>query len=288
MSSIRIYNYEILNFDPEPVIFSAAGFTRITEPKLVTALNHLTEFNSQLIHHNELQDLLTKNSLEPEPTIEFLKSLSIIKESQQPPHIERIVLWLDWELPSAVEDWLVECSGGLLSIVHNCQLSTENRVNPTLFILAHSKLKPASARKTYFELAKNNPDGAISIGFISNHYFHLTEPYVPSIGNPCAFCTLDRIAHYETIRGSNHQWSQIWKFCNTSNVDLPRTHLNPLQSALILGAIGDFASRFTHLPKSGITQDAFLLSKTLNLTDGSLIEESSIHWPLCECIGDKP
>lgn len=286
MKTLRIYNYEILNFDPQPIVFSTAGFTRITDPKLAKALKHLTERQLKHIPQHELEQIFESETLQPESAISFLKSILIIGEPTQLPHFKSVTACIDWEIPDTLKEHIENRTENKLKITRPSELNTDTHPNPTLFVLAYSKLKPEELRTIYSKLSKNNPDSGISVGFISNHFFHLTEAYIPSIGNPCAFCTLDRITHYERLRASQHHWSKIWSFCQSNKIDLPKTPIDELQSALILGTIVSFTNKLTHFQKSKLTQDQVLLSRTLNLSDGSFSEDSSIHWSLCQCIGE--
>lgn len=286
MKTLRIYNYEILNFDAQPTVFSSKGFTRIDDPKLVNTLHHMIERQSTEITQHELTTILESESLQPQKAISFLKAISIIGEPRQPPHFKNVTVCIDWEIPDTLKEHIEQRPNNKIKIIKTPQLNTNKHPNPTLFVLACSKLKPDELRTNYTNLLKNNPDCGISVGFISNHFFHLTETHIPSIGNPCAFCTLDRIAHYESVRASQHHWSRIWSFCQSNNIDLPKTTLDEWQSTIILGTIASFTNKLTHFQKSKVTQDQILRSRTLNLTDGSFTEDCSIHWSLCQCSGE--
>ncbi|WP_414707225.1 McbB family protein [Pseudomonas sp. UBA4617] len=216
----------------------------------------------------------------------FLESILIIGEATKLPYFQEVTICIDWKIPNTLKDYIESTPNSRIQITNIYDLRTSTPTNPTLYVFAYSKLKPEELRTTYSELSKNNSDCGISVGFVSHPFFHLTEPYIPSIGNPCAFCTLDRLAHYENLRASQHHWSRIWSFCQSNKIELPRTPLDELQSTLILGNIVSFTNKFTSFQKTKITQDQFLLSRTLNLSDGSFTEDSSIHWPLCQCIGE--
>ena len=286
MKTLRIYNYEILNFDAQPTVFSSTGFTRITDPKIAKALQHITERQSKHIEQHELEKIIESEALQPERTLRFLKSISIIGEPTQLPYFKNTIACIDWQIPDTLKNHIEKRPDNKIQIIKTSELNTNTHPSPTLFLLAYSKLTPEELRRTYTELSKNNPDCGISVGFVSNTFFHLTETYIPSLGNPCAFCTLDRIAHYENLRASQHHWSKIWSFCQSNNIDLPTAIIDDLQSTLILGTIVSFTKKYTHFQKSKFTQDQALLSRTLNLTDGTFTEDSSIHWPLCQCIGE--
>ncbi|MBC3488458.1 McbB family protein [Pseudomonas sp. SWRI50] len=288
MNTLRIYNYEILNFDTEPMVFSATGFTKITEPNITNALKRIEKIRSKYIHYDALQQLLRDENLHPDTAIQFLKSLLIISEKAETPHIKNTIIYHDLNISDNLRLHLEKTNERNIQLKDLPTNDLPHSDSPTLYVLACLKLCPQSLRNTYTELLKQNPECAISVGFVSGNHFHLTEPHIPAIGNPCAYCTLDRIAHYESKRTSQHYWSKILTFCCANNLDLPRTETDEFQNTLILGAIISFANKLTQAPKSKITQDQTLLSRTLNLDNGTYTEDCSIHWPLCQCLGDKP
>lgn len=287
MKTLRIYNYEILNFDTEPLIFSTNGFTQITNPKIVRALQRIEETHSKYIKHHDLEKILRDEDLHPNRAIDFLKSLLIIGEPTEPPHFQNIIIYHDLEISGELKNHLEKILHGRLQIkkISLCEPSHTN--SPTLFVFICAKIRPDSLRATYTQILDLNPDCGASIGFISGNYFHLTEAHIPSIGNPCAFCTLDRIAHYETLRTSQHHWSKIWTFCRDNSIDLPKVSIDELQKSLIFGTTLSFTSKLAQPPKSKTTQDQVLLSRTINLETGKTSEDASIHWPLCQCLGPK-
>lgn len=287
MKTLRVYNYEILNFDSEPMVFSASGFTRITEPKLIKALQLIEKNQSKYIQPETLEKILRKVHLHPSSAINFLRTLSIIGEPTDPPRFQRTLIYHDLEISTETKHYLESKSNDSLEIRKHSDYALPKTNEPTLVVFACAKLCPHSLKNTYSNLLVSNPQCGASVGFISGNYFHLTEMHIPSIGNPCAFCTLDRIAHYEKLRASQHHWCKIWSFCSNNNIDLPKIQIDELQKSLIIGAIISFTSKLTTPPKSKITQDQVLLSRTINLKTGVTTEDASVHWPLCQCRGLK-
>lgn len=285
MKPLRVYNYEILNFDTDPMVFSPSGFTKITEPKIIKALKHIKKTQHQYIQYSALEHILRKLNLPPVDAIGFLKNLSIIGETTAPPTFQRTIIFHDLEIPNELANHVEEHSNGTIKIRALSDYALPLTSTPTLFFFACAKLSPRSLKKTYEELLAMHPDCGASVGFISGNHFHLTEIHIPTIGNPCAFCTLDRIAHYESLRTSQHHWSKVWSFCRGNNINLPRAQVNEFHTSLILGALISFAKKYTQAPKSKTTQDQALLSKTINLETGVISEDISVHWPLCQCLG---
>ncbi|MEN5301484.1 McbB family protein [Pseudomonas sp. TWI628] len=287
MNVLRIYNYEILNFDLDPMIFSSTGFTKITEPKIIRALQKIESTQSKYIKHHELEEIFETEKLESKSTLNFLKSLSILGEKAEPPHFHNVIIYHDLDVPLPLIKFYEKKHSNTITIKKIEHFKAPDTCTPTLFVFACLKLHPNSIRSIYTNLTKENPEHGISIGFISNRYFHLTEVHVPSIGNPCAFCTLDRVTYYESKRLSQHPWSKIWAFCCNNNYDLPKAAIDDFQTSLILGTIISFTNKLTQAPKSKYTQDQTLLSRTIDLETGATTEEVSVHWPFCECLGKQ-
>ncbi|WP_409488634.1 McbB family protein [Pseudomonas promysalinigenes] len=286
MNTLRIYNYEILNFEMEPMVFSSTGFTKITEPKIIKALQELDNIQSKYIEYSDLEKILRKETLEPKSALDFLKSLLILSEEADPPHFQEVMIYHDLDIPPSLQKYYEKKHNNRIKLRKIGSFEKPNNNTPTLFIFVCLKLQPDSIRSIYTNLMKEHPNHGASIGFISSNHFHLTEVYVPSIGNPCAFCTFDRIAHYETKRASQHPWSKVWTFCCKNNFALPKSTIDDLQTTLIIGAIISFTNKLTQAPKFKYTQDLILLSRTVDLETGIITEEASTHWPFCECLGN--
>lgn len=285
MKAFRIYNYEILNFNNDPVVYTSAGLTRVTSEPMRSAMRRLKESALEYIEHDELEAMLVVEGLDPASAISFLRSILVVGDIVQVPHFSDVIIYTDLPLPDSYKELLREKYRGKLTISSELPREMLPTPSPTLSIFACLNLDPGTVRSAYNAFIRNNPENGASIGFVSGSDFHLTEVHIPAIGNPCAFCTLDRIAYYERIRGSQHHWSKLWSFCKAMNVKLPSPITDELQCLMILGVIISFANKLTSAPRTLSTQDQVLLSRTLDLTNGSFTEDSSIHWPFCECLG---
>jgi McbB family protein len=62
MNTLRIYNYEIVNFEMEPMVFSSTGFTKITESKIIKALQELDNIQSKFIEYSDLEKIPRKEN----------------------------------------------------------------------------------------------------------------------------------------------------------------------------------------------------------------------------------
>lgn len=287
MKTLKIYNYEILNFESDPIIYTSAGLTKITNKQMSNVLKRIKGSSPEHLQQDELEQILKNEKLEPNTAIDFLKSICVIGEEIQRPHFNDTTIYTDLNIPESHREFLTNKYEGKLKISPVLPREPIATAHPTLTIFAYMKISPEALREAYTKILDNNPENGASIGFVSGNDFHLTEVHIPAIGNPCAFCTLDRIAYYETIRGSNHHWSKVWSFCRSAKLDLPKADIDELQCLLILGAIISFTNKLTKPAKRLSTQDQVLASRTLNLANGALTEDSSVHWPFCKCLGAK-
>lgn len=284
MNVLRIYNYEIMNFESDPLVFSSAGFTKITEPGIVSALMKIEQTQSKYIKRQDLERILKAENLDPLSAVDFLKSLLILEEGVKQPYFEHVIIYHDMEVPSPLIDFYAQKNISTVRVREIGHFELPDIHTPTLFVFACLKIQPDAIRRAYKSVAKNNPGHGVTLGFIINRHFHLTEIHVPVLGNPCAFCTLDRIAYYESKRLSQHAWSKAWAFCSKNRIDLPKATIDDFQLALILGGIDSFTSKLTKAPRFKHTQDQTLLSRTIDLETGAMMEDTSIHWPFCECL----
>ncbi|MHC6224737.1 McbB family protein [Pseudomonas sp. X10] len=284
MKSLKICNYEILNFETEPLVYSAKGITKITNPNLASALHKIIKLKETGVAPSLIEEILKEEGVHAQSALQFLKDIAILSNDIPAPYFSKAVIYCDWQISPNTE-YLANRQNPIQIEIRDLDKNYKpQEPSPTLFILASLKLDYKETRKKYHALIKNNPTSAISMGFISGGHFHLTEPYIPTIKNPCAFCTIDRIIHYESQRSSHHPWSRVLAFCHNHNLPSPKTEIDEFQNALILGAILKIAKKFTTHQTSKTTQDRVLQSITIELDSGRLVEEPSIHWPLCECL----
>lgn len=108
MNVFRIYNYEILNFDLDPMIFSSTGFTKIKEPKIIRALQKMESTQSKYIKRQDLEEIFETEKLEPISTLNFLKTLSILGEKAEPPHFQNVIIYHDLDAPPTTNTVLRE------------------------------------------------------------------------------------------------------------------------------------------------------------------------------------
>lgn len=281
---IRINNYEILNFDTDILLYSEKGITKINSSDLELALIAIKETHLPETTTEQLQKTFREHNLEPNETLELLKKVLAINPIKENPYFQQARIYHDWEITSELTDYITRNSNTTISLM---KLDYDTPIKPaqkTFFVLSSLTFNPSKLRELYFKICRENTDCAICIGFISGNCFHLTEPFVPEIGNPCAFCVIDRIISYETQRPGFSLWTKMLNFCQTNKISLPQHTIDPLQLTLILSAIVKSISTFTSFQPRKTTQDSTLQAITLNLDNGIITKQHTSHWLMCECL----
>lgn len=281
---IRINNYEILNFDTDTLLYSEKGITKIHSPNLERALRAIKETHLPETTTGQLNRVFQEHNLEPDEVLEFLKQVLTISQIKENPYFNKAHIYHDWEITSELTKYITKNTNATISLT---KLNYDTPIIPaqkTFFVLSSLTLNPSKLRDLYFKTCRENTDCAICIGFISGNCFHLTEPFVPEIGNPCAFCVIDRIISYETQRPGFSLWTKMLNFCQTNRISLPPQPLDPLQLTLILSAIVKSITTLTTSQPRKVTQDSTLQSTTLNLESGFITKQSTSHWLMCECL----
>lgn len=283
---IRVHNYEILHFDSNPLIHSNSGVTKITNKGMARALQALEKYRETDITIRTIKDIFIKENIQIKHAIRFLQTIAILGNAQANPYFQSVRIFCEWPISHQITHHIEKASRGKIEIMPTGFIEHIPKATdaPTLFIAALSQLTPCRLRAQYYEFLKMHPSCGISVGFISGNHYHITEPYIATIKNPCAFCTIDRIIHYENLRKSQHPWSRLVAFCDSTGIPLPTREIDELQKALILGAIIKLGTRFMNNQKIRYTQDRVLRATTINLDNGYITEDPSVHWPLCKCL----
>ena len=140
----------------------------------------------------------------------------------------------------------------------------------------------------YFKLAALSPQSAISVAYFTGTNFCISQPYIHEIGNPCHFCTIDRLSSYESTTESKNAWSKLLSFCRLKELAIPSKKLTLLQKNLALGLLIQQIKLYTEDDSNLKYQDSALQSASIDLTNGSISEDSAPHWFLCRCLrGEK-
>lgn len=285
---IKINNYEILNFAPDTLLYTKSGITRLNSPNITSLLSDLENLKTQILPKENLENLIKKHNLEPQEAFSFLMNTNTLQNIKNKPHYSHATLYLDWKLNTEIKAAISETKSNKINIEEKIE-GTPIPVNESkLFIITTLDLHPIKLRKFYFEICNKNPESAFILGYYIEDKYHLSQPFIPVTGNPCAFCSIDKIRNMEKLRPGISQWAKVLDFCFDRTLTIPRPTPTILQRTLILGLIQKKINLYTSLQDPMFTQDMTTLGTTLNLESGEITDEAFPHWSMCQCLRMKP
>lgn len=283
---IKINNYEILNFESDTLLYTKSGITKINSLPISSLLEKLENLKTQTLSENNLFEIIEQYNIDPQEALSFLKNTNTIQSIKGNPHYSKATLYLDWKCTTDVQAAISELPKKNIILA-----SMKNNDYPDniaeLFIISTLDLHPMKLREFYFEICKRNPDSAIILGYFIENKYHLSQPFIPTTGNPCAFCSIDKVRNTERVRPGISQWAKIVNFCSDRTLALPQPAPTLLQRSLILGLILKKIDLYTSPQDIPSTQDSNILTTTLDLETGEITNEIFPHWSMCHCLRIK-
>jgi McbB family protein len=279
---LSLYNYELLNFAGANAIISEKGIARIDSPAMFKLLKELKTVEH--ISKAELDALSSSHNLDPTDAYDFLKTAIRIEGEKDIHHFNSILIAHDWGETSNLEKIL---SGEIENLkvcdLQNFAPSSLNGQGHYVIILC-SRYNYTAIKNLYFNIAKQWPTSAISVCYGNADLFYLSQPYIQSIGNPCHFCTVDKLISNEMHSSSNNTWTKLLDFCKAQSIDLPSAKLTLLQKSLLLGAIARAIRLVSGTSITRKYQDNILQGTTINISNGQITQVSATHWHSCDCL----
>lgn len=287
MKKIKICNYEILNFEQDPLVYSSAGITKITDDGLFNALKEIVKKRGQAVTRASLKRIFKRERVSVDSAISFLKNIKVLGEEEAAPALKKAVIYCDWPIGADLVELIRNEGKNKIELRKIADVSLECSAEPVFFIIATLKLDVSRLKDVYFGLCNKNPLSAISLGFSNGSHFHLTEPYVPSLGNPCAFCTINRVIYYEGMMPSQHQWSKLLAFCSNKEIPLPAIDSDGFKKLLIMMLLARSSKKMILPQVAKTTQDETLQALTIDLESDQVTHVPSVHWPICNCLSTE-
>jgi McbB family protein len=284
--TIKICNYEILNFDDDRILISEKGIHKINNSKLWDALSEINSLTDKEIENNELSEIIARHGLPHDSTVDYLKKTLKIREALNLAPYEKVIIIHD--LSNAKR---LECHAHN-EIIKDCEIFQTRNFEPetirntkNFFVLLAEKYNYQKLSELYFKIATLAPQSAICVAYSISDCYCVSQPYIPEIGNPCHFCGLDRLIDYETRLKSNSSWASLLHFCKGKGINIPVKKKTFLQDSMAFGLIFQRVNLYTSPGSARRHQDSVLASATMNLTTGLISEEIISHWFLCKCLG---
>lgn len=234
---IKVNNYEILNLEADTLIYSKCGITKINSKPLTSLLADLKPLENKILQDEHFQFLLSTYSLDHGDTLEFLIATATLQRVKKQPHYTNATVYYDWDCNNQLQELICKKTTENVEFKKLDHLSTTHKNQKQLIIIATFNVHPNTLRDAYFKISTSNPESAIIFGYFIENKYHLSQPYIPTTGNPCAFCQIDKITNFETLRPGTSQWAKLLKFCFSPPLAIPQSTPSVLQHSLILGLI---------------------------------------------------
>lgn len=280
--NIIIPNYEILNFETESLLISELGISKIHSQSLLKALRELKL--SKLMTKAEVDEVLAENGLNQSDAFAFLERVIPLKSTEDI-YFEKTIVVHDWagrvDVESLFRSEVFNClefksfSSELVKLVRNFRC---------FIVLLCYAYDYECVKKLYFDLARASPKSAISVCWQMGSVFCIGQPYIAEIGNPCHFCSVDRLIHNQSVKTAKNNWASILAFCKSKHIGVPAKVLSLYEEMIVIGAVIKKVKIFTEHIDMHKYQDDILHSSYLQLMDGRVSEESNSHWYMCDCL----
>jgi McbB family protein len=280
---LSIQNYNLLNFNSDSVVISQKGVSRVKSPSLLEVIRRLN--NRSSITDNELLGLFSEYNLDQEEAYQSLEGIIDIQTEKDAFYFKTIIVAHDWDDTAQFESLLLDELPSSTSVCKISELAQRITVDSCSYIiLACKNYEYNDLKKIYFQITSNHPESAVSICYSNGDSYVIGQPYFPKIGNPCHFCSIDRLINHETYKPSKNTWSSLLNFCRSKHIPIPTPHYSLYQKCLIIGAIVQKVKLITG--SNGICrfQDNILQETTLSLSNGNVSESSISHWCMCDCL----
>ncbi|MBX8486540.1 McbB family protein [Pseudomonas cichorii] len=285
---LKIFNYEMLNFENQKLIISEKGISKINSDPLWSVLRELQESQERTITEATLDELINKNNLPHPDTRNFLNTALNIQNHLKNPYIEEVLIIHNLSSATSLEKILSEEVTRKCTIIPISKLNTERLKNKRAFV--HFFCEPYdyhALHDKFFEIAEKSPQAALCVSYFTADSFCVSQPFIPETGSPCHFCAIDRISSYEDYTSSNNSWTKLLRFCKKNNIPAPSKEPSLLQRSLAYGLLAQRINFYTTQHMGRRHQDSVFSSVNINLHNGKITEETVPHWFLCKCLRDK-
>ena len=268
------------------LVGSAKGVNRIAHTELKAALYDIKKSAPDSLHEDQAKAILAKHGITSDDAFEYLKTIIPFDSDAKRPFYTKLVIMSSRAIHEILKP-LINSRPKPCQIFYeesySDKLFTEDH-SSTLFLLIEEQLNPTKLKNFYYSLASNFPSSGIVVGYFSPGHFTLTAPFISEVGNPCVFCKLSRLQHYEDQKTGQSAWTRLLSFANKHHTAVFGESPTPLQTHLACLLANEQVLKYT--TAQGVRlQDNNMLSSSINLTSGHVVEESTSHWCLCDCLG---
>lgn len=274
---MRLSPFQTLHHKDHRLVISRTGVSAIHEPALWELLQDWAKAHD--VEKTEIRAHLKSRKLDDEAALQFLEDIIGFQENKPLYFKSARIFNCQGKLfdPVIAQGFPTYTKTQIYSNYTSAHIS-----QACLDILLISDPLCDEARSIYNSHTALHPKNGVIVGYVMDHGFLLSAPYIPEIGNPCAYCEIDKIIHYSTIRKSHHKWGKLNAFLRNENIPPPERILTQLETRQIADIVSVRINIYTNSEPSHY-QDNVYLDTFTNLKNGITTEHHPTHWYLCEC-----
>lgn len=275
-------DFELIALSEETLIISTNRTSKTRNPMIFKILSSIKK---DKITEDLLYKEIKKLNLPHKETMSFLlKSINLRKDPDQA-WFDKVIILNDGLLTPPLMQHIAEAIDPPVEYTSKISEVARLAKNYVSFILlTPQNMSYTTLKHFYFEIAYSSTNSAICVGYIQAEKYCLSAPFIPEIGNPCHFCSLDRIIGLERTADSESGWPKLLKLCKDNNISMPARELDILESSLVAGSIIKKIKFYMGHSGSSRHQTEAFNSLSIDLRNGSILEESTPHWAMCDCI----
>lgn len=281
--NLKIHNYDILNFETNNIVISEKGVATVNSPSLLEIFKKLQSRKN--ISEEELLNLFHTYKLDTKEAHTSLQAIIGLREEIGSSYFGNVIVVHDWESECQLKTLIGSELPETTIVYHRLgeKIIATEKTN-TFLVMLCTNYDYTKIKKSYFDFSSSNPRSAISVAYTAGDQFIISQPYIPSLGKPCHFCTIDRMIENEAHRPSTNTWSRLLNFCRKNRASLPASKLSLFQQTLIIAAIIQKIKLINTHNDQLRYQDNILQETTTCLSTGRTSETSTAHWSMCDCL----
>lgn len=268
---VQISSFQIFKVFEFSVVISEKELTKIYSSALSLALEELRLLTSIRLPINTIQNIIEKHNLDCDEVMSFLDGAISIKKVDEEKYFEKVIVVHEWG--KEFEDALASEVSCKFDVAASKEDIIEEITSSNSFVLILPKNYVCREfRDMYFEMAAESPGSAICVAMRMNDSFYMSPPFISEMGNPCHFCTSDKIIYAERAQPTKNNWSSLLRFCTETQLDPPEQQLSRLQLALVTGMLSEKIKLWTVPGYGHRGQDRIALASYVNLFSGLITD----------------
>jgi McbB family protein len=276
---MRLSDFQIVEHEQKAIVVSDKGISRIVDTTLIRLMKAWSENGGQ--NRLDIQEQLVTHSLDASQTLKFLEDIIGFESKRQIRHFLASRVFFN-----SNSGFARIIARGLPTQQYTSCHSKSKKISPSsaphLDILLMEDPASDKERIFYQTHLKENPKNAVIATYLIEDSMVMTAPHCPDIGNPCLYCTIDRVLHYTKLRTTKSSWAKLTAFFSENSISMPFPKLTQANEQLISALISLQIDLYMQ-GRAVCHQDNVYSNILFNLASGEMVKTQPTHWYLCNC-----